>query len=162
MRKYIWVPWLYVMWTILLKLNEVNTERLETIPESLWHPSMTCSRKRCLKELHVVLCTDVCACTVCTYCSRDGEEAVITDEDDVKDRGGAQQVIHDQPHFAETLTQHPLASQVVWDVHRDAEGTCNMRAHTNTHCMMIQHLPSLTPMPSLSPDLTPIPYAITG
>lgn len=63
--------------------------------------------------------------TADTYCSCDWQEAVVTNQDDVEDWGSAEQVVHDQPHLAETLTQHPAASQVVWDVYRDAEGTCN-------------------------------------
>ena len=103
-----------------------------------------------------IACVCVCVCVVmstfkaCTYSPCDWQEAVITNEDNVEDWCGAEQVVHDQPHLAETLTQHPSTRQVVRDVHRDAEGTWNThkhtrtRTHTHTHthrhtlCMMIQ------------------------
>lgn len=57
-----------------------------------------------------------------THRSSDRQEAVVADEHDVEHGGGAEQVVHDQPHLAQTLAQHPPARQVVRDVHRDAEG----------------------------------------
>lgn len=58
------------------------------------------------------------------YRSGDREEAVVADEDNVEDGGWTQQVVHDQPELTQSPAQHPLASQDVGDVHRDAESPC--------------------------------------
>lgn len=70
------------------------------------------------------------ACTARTHSSGHREEAVIANKHDVEDGCGAEQVVHDQPHLAEPLAQHPAARQAVGDVHRDAESACKTHTHT--------------------------------
>ena len=71
--------------------------------------------------------------------SGDGEKAVVTDEDDVEDGRRAEQVVHEQPHLAETSAQHPATCQVVRNVDRDAEGTCAARGRTVSRSTEAQH-----------------------
>lgn len=62
---------------------------------------------------------DVYLC--CTHRPGDRQEAIIADEDDVEDRSCAEEIIHHQPQLAQSTAQHPLPSEDVRDVHRNAE-----------------------------------------
>ena len=72
-------------------------------------------------------------CTARTHSSGHWQEAVIANQHNVEDGCRAEQVVHDQPHLAETFAQHPPARQAVRDVHRDAESACKTNTHTHTH-----------------------------
>ena len=67
-------------------------------------------------------------CTV-AHRSGDGKKAIIADQNDVEDRGSAEEVVHNQPQFTEPSTQHPFARQYVGHVHWNTESPC--RKNTN-------------------------------
>lgn len=62
-----------------------------------------------------------------THRTRNGQEAVVTNEDDVEDGRCAKQVVHDQPQLAQSSAQHPPACECVRDVDWDAECTLKCR-----------------------------------
>lgn len=62
-----------------------------------------------------------------THRTCNGQEAVVTNEDDVEDGRCAKQVVHDQPQLAQSSAQHPLACECVRDVDWDAECTLKYR-----------------------------------
>lgn len=113
--------------------------RLQAVPGSdtfwtwMWSPSMW-TWWAC-----VYVCVVMSVSTDCTYCSCDWQEAIITNKDNVEDRGWAKEVIHEQPHFAEPFAQHPPAGQVIGDVHRDAKGTWNTHTKHTHRCTHTSH-----------------------